>query len=196
MPWPVSVPRSPRRVRRGRRQGERNRTSTPCNTRPAHVNRSGIYEVVLGRGQHADETYLAGTVGCAITGPSRSQARILRTGRRPRRCGSGRSAFRQQGSTVRRAVPLRTCRPAVPPTLHQAPPSRHREKYRREPLARARLPARWPLSSGGRTTWRPCSTSGCRCTPDRHPGPEGLAEARCRTRSTRLPPAAGAGCAA
>jgi len=93
-------------------------------------------------------------------------------------------------------LPLRTCCPAVPPTLYQAPPSRHHEKYRREPLAYVRAPADWLLSSVPRTTWRPCSTSGRRRTPDRHRGPEGLAEARCRTRSTGLPPMAGAGCAA
>jgi len=113
-----------------------------------------------------------------------------RLGLRPR----GRIRLRR--STIRRTVPLRTCRPAVPPTLYQALPSRHREKYRREPLGCVRVPAGWPLSSGARTTWRPCSTSGCRRTPDRHRGPEGPAEARCRTRSTRLPPTAGASCAA
>jgi hypothetical protein len=101
-----------------------------------------------------------------------------------------------RGSTIRRTVPLRTCCPAVPPTLCQAPPSRHHEKYRREPLAYVRVSADWLLSSVPRTTWRPCSTSGRRRTPDRHRGPEGLAEARCRTRSTGLPPMAGAGCAA
>lgn len=107
-----------------------------------------------------------------------------------------RARIRRRGSTRRRTVPLRTCCPAVPPTLHQAPPFRHHEKHRREPLASVRVPAEWLLSSASHTTWRPCSTSGCRCTPDRHRGPEGLAEARCRTRSTGLLPTAGAGCAA
>ncbi len=46
------------------------------------------------------------------------------------------------------------------------------------------------MSSVRCTTGCPCSTSGCRRTPGRHQGPAGLAGARCRARSTALPPAA------
>ena len=100
------------------------------------------------------------------------------------------------GSVTRRTVSLRTCCPAAPPMLYQGPLSRHLRRHRREPSACVHVPADGLLSSVPCTTWRPCSTSGCRRTSDRHQGPTGLAEARCRTWSTGLPPTAGDGCAA
>jgi membrane dipeptidase len=69
-------------------------------------------------------------------------------------------------------------------------------KRRRAPPGRERAAPGERWSSVRCTTWRPCSTSGCRRIRGRHRGPAGRGEARCRTWSTGRPPAAGAGRAA
>jgi hypothetical protein len=99
------------------------------------------------------------------------------------------------GTTSPEPTQTPCCAPALP-MLYQALPPGYLRRHRREPSACAHVPAYWLLSSVACTKWRPCSTSGCRRRPGRHPGPSGPAEARCRTWSTGLPPAAGAGCAA
>jgi hypothetical protein len=68
-------------------------------------------------------------------------------------------------------------------TLNQA--RRASARRRRESERGGQFPAAWP-SSVPCTTWRPCSTSGCRRRPVRHRAPSGRAEARCRTVHTGL----------
>jgi len=80
--------------------------------------------------------------------------------------------------------------------LHHAPVPRCVRRQGQEPWANVRAAAGRLWSSVRCTTWRPCSTRRCRGRPGRHRGPAGRGEARCRTGSTGLPPAAGAGRAA
>ena len=85
-------------------------------------------------------------------------------------------------------MPLRECRAGRLArdhrlTLNQA--RRASARRRRESKRGGQFPAAWP-SSVPCTTWRPCSTSGCRRRPVRHRAPSGRAEARCRTVNTEL----------
>jgi hypothetical protein len=57
--------------------------------------------------------------------------------------------------------------------------------WRGESKQGGQFPEVWP-SSVGCTTWRPCSTSGCRRRPVRHRAPSARAGARCRTVNTGL----------
>ena len=93
-------------------------------------------------------------------------------------------------------MPRRQCQEAPLARDHRlaSDQARHRASTRRpsEPEQRDRFPAAWP-STVPCTTWRPCSTSGCRRRPARHRAPSCRSEARCRTVNTGLIATGGAG---
>ena len=95
---------------------------------------------------------------------------------------SGRNAAapRLQALTIRRTAASTCCPEFRRRSIRRRLPASR--EVSSEPLAcfRFRRAGRCPAV---RTTWRPCSTSGRRRTPDRHRGPEGLAEARAHKNS-------------